>query len=164
MALKHQDINIWLKVAKMSLKKTTKIPAYSTRLRRKNDVVKPRRLLDCRDLSLFTLFSLLRLFSLCSLFTLPDFEIFRTLVGVKNDGAFTTITDCVELRPAIVFIGDVLPLDETEMRAGFEVTAEIDLDEDRLRFSSSKLFMRSLIAFTRQTIIIGMQMGTSNTR
>lgn len=136
-----------------SFLKLQKIPAYSTRLRRKNDVVKPRRLLDCRDLSLFTLFSLLRLFSLCSLFSLPDFEIFRALVGVKNDGALTTTTDCVELRPAIVLIGDVFPLDETETRVGFVLATDIDLDEDRLRFSNSKLFLRSLIAFTGQKVL-----------
>lgn len=112
------------------------IPAYSTRFRRKNDAVSAWRIRIDRGLSLE------------SMLTEPRWLIvllaFRRLVGLRNDGALTTMIDCVEERLAIVRTGDTLPVEVIEARPPADTN---DFEEDRRRFcSSSCVILFSLMA------------------
>ncbi len=112
------------------------VPAYSSRFRFKNDDVS----LDFCLVMLVLLLLLFALLSLLLLFKLPGFDFF--LVGDRSEGGCTITTDWDDERLATVGIGEVFPLDDTDVVLLF---VEVDFTEDFLRFCNSMLVLLGLL-------------------
>lgn len=132
------------------------LPAYSTRLRRKNDEVNACRRRPVRD----TDCSLMRSCEGCALQELSwlvvrlilRLAVVVVVVTSSVGGARTTMIEWVDDRLATVRTGDTFPVDDMDARAAAADAELDDRDEDRRRFCSSNcvkrlsLFMMAIYA------------------